>query len=369
MSFNIPNVADAAFPRQSGIYAADIAGLVASLAADGVLSGCGVTAQGSPDTTLAVAAGLIRIQGFFCYVTAANVTGFTGDGSNPRIDLVVVDYNGVLARTAGTAAAQPVAPAIPANSICLALVYVPTSDTAIGSNQIIDKRVLVPDFFDYADEFLSSNLSATAATIAGNVGELGWTITQAGTAVAPTLQAGIADHPGIFRTNTNTTSTNNMRVTMSSAANTAVCDPTQIRRMRGILSIPTITTGAWKFGLGQDISDAAAASFGTAGSWFEFVPATDAHWRTVTRQAGTATANNTAKTVNAGDWFKLDIVRMQNGNWQFAINDVLQFTHSANQPTTALNIGTLTHTLTTAARTMDHDFIGFNFGGFGNRFT
>jgi hypothetical protein len=369
VAWNIPNVADAAFGRQSGIYASDLAGLVASLAGDGVLSGCGVTAQGSPDTTVAVAAGLIRIQGYFCYVTAGNVTSFSGDATNPRIDLVVVDYNGALSRVAGTAAAQPVSPAIPANSIALAQVYVPANDTAIGSNQITDRRVLVPDTFDYADEFLSSNLSGTTATITGNVGELGWTVTQAGTAVAPTLQAGVTDHPGIFRTNTSTTSGNQMRLTMSGAANTAAADPTQIRRLRGILSIPTITTITCKFGIGQDLSDATAASLGTAGAWFEFVPATDSHWRTVTRQAGTATANNSTVTVTAGNWYKLDIVRMQNGNWQFAINDALVFTHSANQPTTACTLGTQTTTLTTAARTMDHDFIGFNFGGFGNRFT
>lgn len=370
MSFTIPNQASAAFARQSGLYQADVASLVGALAGDGVLSGLGCTAQGSPNMTVAVAAGQGRVGGYFPYYVGANATITTADTSNPRIDLISYDYNGVVTVTAGTAAAAPVCPTLPANSIPLAQIYVQTSAASIGSSSIIDKRVLVPDLFDLADDFLSSNLSATAATIAGNVGSLGWTPTAAGTQAAPSLQAGVTGHPGVWRSVSGATSGNNMRLHFGSASTTAVFDPTQIARMRFIVAVPTITSVAIKLGLGQDVSDAAAASYGTAGAFVEFVPATSAKWRYTTRQGGSPTTNaDTGADVVAGSWYQFDIVRLQNGNWQFAKNGALAFLHSATQPTTVSNIGTLAHTLTATARNLDHDFIGINFAPLGQRWT
>jgi hypothetical protein len=137
-----------------------------------------------------------------------------------------------------------------------------------------------------------------------------------------------------------------------------------------VVSIPTITSIAVKLGLGVDLSDAAAGSLGSAGAFVEFVPATSAKWRYTTRQASTSTTNaDTGADVAAGTWYQLDIVRRQDGNWQFAKNGVLAFTHSANQPTTAANAGMLVHTLTTAARSLDIDFFGLNFKPLGNRWT
>lgn len=121
----------------------DINALVAGFGGDGVVSGCAVTAQGSPDMTLAVASGTISIAGAAVAVTSGNVTITTADATNPRIDLVVVSNAGAKSVTAGTAAANPKAPDIPANSILLAMVYVPANDTAIQTNQITDKRVII----------------------------------------------------------------------------------------------------------------------------------------------------------------------------------------------------------------------------------
>src|SRR5687767_9790708 len=72
-----------------------------------VLSGCAVTAQGSPDMTCAVEKGAILTNGNLKAVTAGNVTITTADSTNPRIDLVVVDSSGVKQVRAGTAAAHP----------------------------------------------------------------------------------------------------------------------------------------------------------------------------------------------------------------------------------------------------------------------
>jgi hypothetical protein len=146
MPFTIPGQDVAGVPaRQSPWYSTDIAILVAALAGTGVLTGCGVTAQGSPDMTLAVAAGSIQpaAGAASVAVTAGNVTITTADGTNPRIDLVSASATGTKTVTAGTAAASPKPPDLPSGHVALAMVDVPASDTAISSGQITDKRCTV----------------------------------------------------------------------------------------------------------------------------------------------------------------------------------------------------------------------------------
>jgi hypothetical protein len=107
-----------------------------------VLSGCDVTAQGSPDMTCAVAKGAILTNGILKPITAGNVTITTADSTYPRIDLVVADSSAVKTVRAGTPAAHPKPPARSTNDVVLAYVWVPAGDTTISSNQIVDLRVL-----------------------------------------------------------------------------------------------------------------------------------------------------------------------------------------------------------------------------------
>lgn len=368
MAFGIPNKADALYPRQAGGFSSDIDTISAAIAGDGVLSGMGVSAQGTPDMTVAVATGLVRIGGYFAHYVGANVTITAADGTNPRIDLICCDYNGTVSRVGGTAAALPVPPSIPANSIQLAQVYVAAAVTSIIAGAIKDKRPVAVDFYDVFADFLGSSLSNTAATSAGSIGECGWTLS--GTTAAPTFQTSTAGHPGVLRSATGTTSGNNCRFHFGGASNSAIILPAELRRLTFVIAIPTITTGAWKVGFGVDLNDAASSSLGTAGAFVEFVPATSAKWAYVTRQASASTRNvDTGADVVAGNWYKFDLIRKQNGNWQFLKNDALAFEHSANQPTTAGNVGTLTHTLTAAARNMDHDLFGMNFAPSAARYT
>lgn len=167
MPFTIPNSADAAFPAQAAPDKVDIDILQAGIRGDGVVTGCAVTAQGSPDMTLAVAAGTVRIAAVDAAVTAGNVTITTANATNPRIDLVVVNSSGTKSVTAGTAAASPVCPAIPATSVVLAMVYVPANDTAINTNQITDKRVDLATMMA-----LSGTLAQIPAAAASNKGML-----------------------------------------------------------------------------------------------------------------------------------------------------------------------------------------------------
>jgi hypothetical protein len=153
--YTIPNEAGAGFADQAEPDKVDFDILTAGVShgtggsgfgrgPTGVESGCTVTAQGTPDMTVAVAAGVARIGGRRVVVAGGNVTITTADGTNPRFDLIVVDTAGTKTAIAGTAASNAVFPAITTGKIVLAAVYVPASDTAINTNQITDKRVMVP---------------------------------------------------------------------------------------------------------------------------------------------------------------------------------------------------------------------------------
>ena len=150
MAFTIPNQADAGTSSQSEIDAQDIAILVAAYNGSGVVTGGAVTAQGTPDMTVAVAAGTVMIAGTHYAISAGNATIATADSSNPRFDLISINTSGALVVTAGTAASNPVFPALPSTTATLAAVHVPAGDTAIATAQITDKRVIarspgVPD--------------------------------------------------------------------------------------------------------------------------------------------------------------------------------------------------------------------------------
>lgn len=147
MTFVIPNAGSAAFADQAELDAVDIEMMTVPYnGPTGVVgTGCAVTAQGTPDMTVAVAAGSVRIKGRKVTVAGGNVTITAANATNPRFDLITVNTSGTLAATAGTAAAEAEFPAIPANSIVLAAVKVPANDTAINSNQITPKQIRIPE--------------------------------------------------------------------------------------------------------------------------------------------------------------------------------------------------------------------------------
>lgn len=146
MAFTIPSADEALAPLvQSQIFETDLAILIAGSSGTGVVSDCGVTAQGSPDMTVAVASGTILAAGVAVSVTSGNLTVGAADATNPRVDLISASAAGVKTITAGTAAAvasvKP--PDLPSGHIALAFVYVAATDTAINTNEITDKRVML----------------------------------------------------------------------------------------------------------------------------------------------------------------------------------------------------------------------------------
>jgi hypothetical protein len=143
LAFTLPNVSVAGFTDQAEPDSVDIDILTAGHVGTGVASGCAVTAQGSPDMTVAVAVGTVMVAGNKASVTGGNVTITAAHSTLPRKDIVVVDNAGNKSVSAGTAAAQPLKPTIPPSSVVLAEIYVPAADTAINANQITDKRVFL----------------------------------------------------------------------------------------------------------------------------------------------------------------------------------------------------------------------------------
>lgn len=152
MTFTVPNKLDATYPAQASLDSGDLTILAAGSGLTGVVSGCVVTAQGTPNMTVAVASGAVRSSGTRATVAGGNVTISAAHATLPRHDLITVDSLGALAAVAGTAAAydptggtEPVFPAIPVGRVVLAAVYVPASTSAITAAMIWDKRVIVPD--------------------------------------------------------------------------------------------------------------------------------------------------------------------------------------------------------------------------------
>lgn len=140
--FSIPDKGEGQNDIQSILFQEYLETLVDGIGGkNSVLSGCAVTAQGSPDMTVAVAKGAVLSNGLMFPVAAANVAVGAADGTNPRIDLIVITSAGAKACRAGTAAAAPKPPARTANDVVIAAVYVPATDTTISTDQITDMRV------------------------------------------------------------------------------------------------------------------------------------------------------------------------------------------------------------------------------------
>lgn len=130
-------------------YASDLAILENALEGLRVESGCAVTAQGTPDLTVAVAAGAVSIGGLDVTVAGGNSSAMTADATNPRWYLIEIDTAGAIQLNAGTAAASPIPPTPTAARVVVAAVYLPATAPSVdgttsanGKGKIIDKRVL-----------------------------------------------------------------------------------------------------------------------------------------------------------------------------------------------------------------------------------
>lgn len=99
---------------------------------DMVITGLLLSLQAAPSALdVDYIGGTVQINGVSVVVgVGGTVTVNAGDPINPRIDLIYVNNLGTVDKVTGTAAASPVPPATPANSLALAYVYVDANATA-----------------------------------------------------------------------------------------------------------------------------------------------------------------------------------------------------------------------------------------------
>lgn len=144
MAFTVPDSALAPYPDQARVQQTDFDILVAGYGGTGVSSGCAVSQRGAgANMSVDVASGVIFAAGSTVSVASANKAIGANSSGNPRIDLVYATNAGVLTVLAGTPGASPKAPALPANAIGLAFVYVPDSAASILNDNIVDKRCIL----------------------------------------------------------------------------------------------------------------------------------------------------------------------------------------------------------------------------------
>lgn len=146
MAFTIPDKGEGEDNRQSILFEEHLNILMLALrGSDFVLpptaQSCLVSAQVTPDMTVAVAKGSCVTGNAITVVAAGNVTVTTADATHPRIDIVYADTSGRAIR-AGTAAAAPKPPALAPGECALAMIWVPAGATSITAARIVDLRVV-----------------------------------------------------------------------------------------------------------------------------------------------------------------------------------------------------------------------------------
>lgn len=87
--------------------------------------------QSTPDLTLYVEPGAVYFNNKLVEFAGGNSPSFTAPSANPRIDVLSINSSGTLVRTAGTEAASPVAPSLPADHFPICQVYNKTTQTQI----------------------------------------------------------------------------------------------------------------------------------------------------------------------------------------------------------------------------------------------
>lgn len=132
---------------QSQLDSVDLEILVRALggsARAGVVTGCAVNAQGSPNMTVQVTAGLVQFGNILKPITAKTVTITTAHATLPRFDLIEVNASDAGFAREGTPAVSPRFPFPDTDRVVLASVFVPAAISSIAQDKIVDKRAGVP---------------------------------------------------------------------------------------------------------------------------------------------------------------------------------------------------------------------------------
>jgi len=108
----------------------------------GIASGLIVSAQSTPNMTVAVSGGVAYMADGtrFAPIAVSALAINTADATNPRIDIVYLASDGVVSYLAGTEAATPVAPTVPTGGLLLSQISVAAGATTVVTANITDMR-------------------------------------------------------------------------------------------------------------------------------------------------------------------------------------------------------------------------------------
>jgi len=140
-----------------------------ALAGYGVVSGCQVTAQASPDMTVAVSEGIVQAGAQQVHVPGGSTVAFSANATFKKYAFVEINPTVAVAsqiqRNSGSATASPIYPTptvtggVP--SIVLAAIPIPANTTQITSSMIIDKRMPINSSYSTAGKLTLSNIDTT----------------------------------------------------------------------------------------------------------------------------------------------------------------------------------------------------------------
>ena len=143
-TFCAPDVTTAGLPdtRMSRLNELDLIILQQGAMGNGVVEDVFVVEEAVPALSVAVTSGSVFINETLVAVASGSLS-ITAASVNPRWELVSVNSSGTKAVTVGAESTSPRPPALPANSVALALVWVAPGDTSITSLEIVPKRMIV----------------------------------------------------------------------------------------------------------------------------------------------------------------------------------------------------------------------------------
>lgn len=225
-----------------------------------------------------------------------------------------------------------------------------------------DNSYINPTYVCVQDEFLIAN------TVDNRIGEMGWREAPGAGNGTNLWTDGVTDHYGIVQITSGVVANVVGGISNSNTSSNKLVLPPQLDRMIFIMRpVTSVAAVNYRFGLFQDYTNVTG---GTNGAWWDYAAASNANWRSITRGASVNTTNNTSVAVTAGNWYKLEL-RKNGSNWEFRLNDTLQFTHSTNLPstTTALHVAMVIEPTTTTAKIFEIDYFGMQTIALGNRYT
>lgn len=200
----------------------------------------------------------------------------------------------------------------------LALVS-PSSFTTIRSVDGVQEAYDPLSYYDVVDDFgpISTNFAGVTAFIANFAGT--------GSLTAADYGAG---HPGTVELRTGGTINSRAAISHAAAAAGTNMDSSGFRRLQWVvfLTVAALTNCTLSLGLG---GDPATTNLGNEAIYFQVV--NGGNWQCVTKTGGVATTTDSG-VASSNDWFKLEVVRVEAGQIDFYINDVLVASNVTNIP-------------------------------------